>query len=97
MVYFGYFSLVMVYGVVCQFRRGYGRGTRQGAGRQFEKSPQRPGCQKLSNPRRGSSFEMVLASLLKKGDVVLVEAGDYIPVDGEVIEGVASVDEGGYR
>ena len=36
---------------------------------------------------------MVLASLLKKGDVVLVEAGDYIPVDGEVIEGVASVDE----
>ncbi len=34
-----------------------------------------------------------MASLLKKGDVVLVEAGDYIPVDGEVIEGVASVDE----
>ena len=30
---------------------------------------------------------------LRKGDVVLVEAGDYIPVDGEVIEGVASVDE----
>jgi K+-transporting ATPase ATPase B chain len=50
-------------------------------------------AKKLSNPQRGSSFEMVLASLLKKGDVVLVEAGDYIPVDGEVIEGVASVDE----
>jgi potassium-transporting ATPase ATP-binding subunit len=30
---------------------------------------------------------------LRKGDVVLVEAGDVIPVDGEVIEGVASVDE----
>jgi potassium-transporting ATPase ATP-binding subunit len=50
-------------------------------------------AKKLNNPRRGSSFEMVLASLLKKGDVVLVEAGDYIPVDGEIIEGVASVDE----
>jgi K+-transporting ATPase ATPase B chain len=50
-------------------------------------------AKKLTNPRRDSSFEMVLASLLKKGDVVLVEAGDYIPVDGEVIEGVASVDE----
>jgi len=50
-------------------------------------------AKKLSNPRRDSSFEMVLASLLKKGDVVLVEAGDYIPIDGEVIEGVASVDE----
>ena len=50
-------------------------------------------AKKLSNPRRDSSFEMVLASLLRKGDVVLVEAGDYIPIDGEVIEGVASVDE----
>src|SRR6185437_11728100 len=30
---------------------------------------------------------------LRKGDVFLVEAGDYIPADGEVIEGVASVDE----
>jgi K+-transporting ATPase ATPase B chain len=30
---------------------------------------------------------------LRKGDVVLVEAGDVIPVDGEVIEGAASVDE----
>jgi K+-transporting ATPase ATPase B chain len=28
-----------------------------------------------------------------KGDVVLVEAGDVVPLDGEVIEGVASVDE----
>jgi len=35
----------------------------------------------------------VLATTLKPGDVVLVEAGDLIPSDGEVIEGVASVDE----
>ena len=35
----------------------------------------------------------VPASQLKKGDVVLVEAGDFIPADGEVIEGVASVNE----
>ena len=33
------------------------------------------------------------ATELRKGDVVLVEAGDFIPLDGEVIEGVASVDE----
>jgi K+-transporting ATPase ATPase B chain len=33
------------------------------------------------------------ASELRKGDVVLIEAGDFIPMDGEVIEGVASVDE----
>ena len=35
----------------------------------------------------------VLASSLRKGDHVLVEAGDFIPADGEVVEGVASVDE----
>lgn len=33
------------------------------------------------------------ASALRKGDVVLVEAGDVIPGDGEAIEGIASVDE----
>jgi K+-transporting ATPase ATPase B chain len=36
---------------------------------------------------------VVPAPDLRSGDVVLVEAGDYIPADGEVIEGVASVDE----
>lgn len=35
----------------------------------------------------------VIASELKKGDVVICEAGDTIPGDGEVIEGIASVDE----
>lgn len=35
----------------------------------------------------------VLSSELKKGDVVLVKAGEIIPGDGEVIEGIASVDE----
>jgi potassium-transporting ATPase ATP-binding subunit len=38
-------------------------------------------------------FEQVPAASLKQGDVVLVETGDYVPSDGEVIEGVASVDE----
>ncbi len=35
----------------------------------------------------------VLSSELKKGDIVLVKAGEIIPGDGEVIEGIASVDE----
>ena len=39
------------------------------------------------------TFSVVSANQLKKGDVVLVEAKDYIPADGEVIEGVASVNE----
>jgi potassium-transporting ATPase ATP-binding subunit len=38
-------------------------------------------------------IEVVNAPDLRKDDVVLVEAGDFIPSDGEIIEGVASVDE----
>jgi potassium-transporting ATPase ATP-binding subunit len=37
--------------------------------------------------------ETVAAAALRKGDVVLVNAGQFIPADGEIIEGVASVDE----
>ncbi|MGZ5890087.1 MAG: potassium-transporting ATPase subunit KdpB, partial [Hyphomicrobium sp.] len=38
-------------------------------------------------------FKLVASTGLKVGDVVLVEAGDTIPSDGEVIEGIASVNE----
>src|SRR5205085_11867420 len=39
------------------------------------------------------SIEQVPSSKLGAGDVVLVSAGEFIPSDGEIIEGVASVDE----
>ena len=39
------------------------------------------------------NYKSVASTNLKVGDVVLVEAGDFIPSDGEVIEGVASVNE----
>jgi len=42
---------------------------------------------------KGSGIEAVAASTLRMGDVVLVETGDLIPSDGEVVEGVASVNE----
>ncbi|TMJ50735.1 MAG: potassium-transporting ATPase subunit KdpB [Alphaproteobacteria bacterium] len=41
----------------------------------------------------GNEYRLVSGTSLKVGDVVLVEAGDNIPSDGEVIEGVASVNE----
>jgi potassium-transporting ATPase ATP-binding subunit len=50
---------------------------------------------KETNARRlvDGREEQVPASTLKKNDVVVVEAGEIIPGDGEVIEGIASVDE----
>src|ERR1700720_2814554 len=43
--------------------------------------------------RADGSVESVASSKLRSGDIVLVAAGEFIPGDGEVIEGVASVDE----
>src|SRR6478752_3205132 len=43
------------------------------------------------NPK--GTFDIVAASQLRAGDVVFCEAGDIIPGDGEVIEGIATVDE----
>jgi potassium-transporting ATPase ATP-binding subunit len=42
---------------------------------------------------RGRDYRLVPGTSLKVGDIVLVEAGDNIPSDGEVIEGIASVNE----
>ncbi|MBP1653583.1 MAG: kdpB 2 [Bacteroidetes bacterium] len=50
-------------------------------------------AKKLVEPRFGARFESVPSASLRKGDVVLTEAGDVIPCDGEVIGGIASVDE----
>ncbi|WP_338030558.1 potassium-transporting ATPase subunit KdpB [Chromobacterium alkanivorans] len=50
-------------------------------------------AKKLSGPSHDAGKTVIDGSSLRKGDYVLVEAGDVIPVDGEVMEGVASVDE----
>src|SRR6202047_2580333 len=43
--------------------------------------------------RPNGSIEVIASSKLRSGDIVVVVAGEFIPGDGEVIEGVASVDE----
>ncbi|WP_334108623.1 potassium-transporting ATPase subunit KdpB [Methylobacillus sp.] len=50
-------------------------------------------AKKLASASRSSALTLVDSLSLKKGDIVLVEAGDTIPSDGEVIEGIASVNE----
>ena len=48
---------------------------------------------RLQEPRRDALSDVIPGSLLKKGDIILVEAGEIIPGDGEVTVGIASVDE----
>jgi K+-transporting ATPase ATPase B chain len=48
---------------------------------------------RLDAPNLAARRSNVPATTLRKGDIVLAEAGQPIPADGEVIEGVASVDE----
>jgi potassium-transporting ATPase ATP-binding subunit len=50
-------------------------------------------AKKLNGSSRSASISVADSLSLRKGDIVLVEAGDVIPADGEVIEGIASVNE----
>lgn len=50
-------------------------------------------AKKLKTPTRHAKIKRIQSMQLKMGDFVLVEAGDFIPSDGEVIEGIASVNE----
>jgi K+-transporting ATPase ATPase B chain len=50
-------------------------------------------AKKMEEPQYGAKWLPIESSELRRGDVVLIEAHDVVPADGEVIEGVASVDE----
>lgn len=50
-------------------------------------------AKKLANESRDSAISLVDSNSLRKGDILIIEAGDMIPADGEVIDGIASVNE----
>ncbi|KNZ43578.1 potassium-transporting ATPase subunit KdpB [Acetobacterium bakii] len=50
-------------------------------------------ARKLKSTSNLANFTEVLSNTLKKGDVVYVKSGEQIPMDGDVIDGAASVDE----
>jgi len=68
-----------------------GRGKAQAAS--LRKARRDLGAKRLPRAERTAKYETVSATSLRKGDIVLVEAGDFIPADGEIVEGVASVNE----
>ena len=75
------------------FAEALAEGHSKGTGQQPERGKKTAFARKLREPKYGAQMDHVPADELRKGDVVLVEAGDIIPCDGEVIEGGASVDE----
>ena len=76
---------------VRELRRGDRRGPRQGTGERAARDAarRRPPTGALES----GALEDVPAPELQRGDVVVVSAGEVIPADGEIIEGVGSVDE----
>ena len=68
-----------------------GRGKAQAQA--LRKSRREIQAKKLTKPMKDAAFSVVQSAALRAGDIVLVEAGDFIPSDGEVIEGIASVNE----
>ena len=68
-----------------------GRGKAQAAA--LRRTRRETRARKLTRPDHGSQFELVPADTMRQDDVFLVEAGEIIPTDGEVVQGVASVDE----
>lgn len=83
----------MVYRAVRQLCRSDGGRPQQSPCQQPERGEKTAFARKLRAPQHDAPVDHVPAEDLRKGDVVLVEAGDIIPCDGEVIEGGASVDE----
>lgn len=65
----------------------------EGRGKAQAESLRKNRTQTMARKLVGNREEQVTAPELKKGDVVVCEAGDVIPSDGEVVEGIASVDE----
>ncbi|HSV85502.1 MAG TPA: potassium-transporting ATPase subunit KdpB, partial [Levilinea sp.] len=68
-----------------------GRGKAQAEA--LRKTRQETHAKKLPDAQNRSQAMMIPSSQLRQGDTFLVEAGDIIPADGEVVEGIASVDE----
>lgn len=68
-----------------------GRGKAQAAS--LRRTRRETQAKKLHHSKYGAEYDSIPSNALRQDDVILVESGDIVPADGEVIEGVASVDE----
>jgi K+-transporting ATPase ATPase B chain len=92
--YIGFVSLWLWFTVLfANFSEALAEGRGKAQAEALRRSRRDTTAKRLHNPQRNSTFDVITSSDLQKGDVYLVEAGDIIAADGEIIEGIASVDE----
>ncbi len=85
-------NLALVHHPLRELRRSRRRGPCKAQADSLRRTRTETQAKRLTGAGR-DAYEIVPGTSLKVGDVVLVEAGEIIPSDGEVIEGIASVNE----
>ncbi|EJL43638.1 K+-transporting ATPase, B subunit [Brevibacillus sp. CF112] len=90
-LYNGVVSLILLVTLLfANFAEALAEGRGKAQAESLKKTKQDTKARRLA---KDGTIQMVSATELRKGDLVLVEAGELIPSDGEIVEGVASVDE----
>ncbi len=92
--YIGFVSLWLWFTVLfANFSEALAEGRGKAQAEALRRSRRDTTAKRLHDPQRSSTFNVITSTDLQKGDIFLAEAGDIIAADGEVIEGIASVDE----
>ena len=92
--YIGFVSLWLWFTVLfANFSEALAEGRGKAQAEALRRSRRDTTAKRLHEPRKDTSFDLVTSSDLKKDDMFLTEAGEIISADGEVVEGIASVDE----
>ncbi|MBC7794109.1 MAG: potassium-transporting ATPase subunit KdpB, partial [Clostridia bacterium] len=90
----GYVTLWLWFTVLfANFAEAMAEGRGKAQADALRKARQDVGARKLATANRNAAVENVSSATLRAGDIVLCEPNDLVPGDGEVVEGVASVDE----
>jgi K+-transporting ATPase ATPase B chain len=79
--------------LIANFSEAIAEGRGKAQAEALRRTKQETQARRLRNHHRNAPIDLVTSTALQQGDLVLMEAGDIVPADGEVIEGIASVDE----
>lgn len=75
------------------FAEAYAEGRGKAQANMLRKARKDILAKRLKSAGNRKAFDMVPAQALRQGDLVLIEATEFVPADGQVVEGIASVDE----